>query len=140
MSEEKASTEVSNAGSIPSLKITTEEPQAKRSLDETKELYTAFRQKNAKDWLDALSSRSKKKPSEEQLAFLRAVISRCTDEKADETGPQKFYSEPARLILHGVPGASASLNLSLKDTQAYVLGKHQYTLLRNKLLKRFQKF
>ena len=51
------------------------------------------------------------RPSEEQQAFLQAVIDRCLREACEEAEDKPFRSEPLRTFLHGVPGAGKSQTL-----------------------------
>ena len=51
------------------------------------------------------------RPSEEQQAFLQAVIDRCPREACEEAEDKPFRSEPLRAFLHGVPGAGKSQTL-----------------------------
>ena len=45
-----------------------------------------------------------KHPSAEQLEFIEAVVKRCIAEALDEQRNVEYRSEPAHLLLHGVPG------------------------------------
>ena len=63
------------------------------------------RKKSANEWLRRLQADScKKRPSAEQLQFIQAVVDICVQEACEEQGNVEYRSEPARLILHGVPG------------------------------------
>ena len=78
-------------------------------------VYRHFSLKKANAWLRDLSTPAKEKistdakkkiPSAEQLVFLQEIIARCGKEAVELNENREFRSEPLRMLLHGVPGAS----------------------------------
>ena len=78
-------------------------------------VYRNFSLEKANAWLRELSTPAKKQtptdakkkiPSAEQLVFLQETIARCGKEAVELNENREFRSEPLRMLLHGVPGAS----------------------------------
>ena len=68
-------------------------------------LYQRFQKKSATEWLHRLKACSgTKRPSAEQLQFSEGIVKRCVEEAIEEQSHVEYRSEPARLLLHGVPG------------------------------------
>ena len=74
--------------------------------------YRNFSVAKANAWLRKLRTADKKKsPSEEQLACLQAIMTRCAIEAREVDENKEFRSEPLRMVLHGVPGAGKTQTL-----------------------------
>ena len=81
---------------------------ASLSVDKaSKLLYKDFSSDAAREWTEKLKAgRDGKKPSQEQLDCIHAIVERCTIEAIETDTNPEYRSEPLRMILHGVPGAS----------------------------------
>ena len=106
-----------------SLATSKEKPPAEAKEDDTEKLsskktketrlsYGKLTRLEADRWLANLTdSKNKKRPSEEQLACIRAIVDRCLQEQKEHGKNEEFRSEPLRMVLHGVPGAGKTQTL-----------------------------
>ena len=90
-----------------------EEPSTKTfgdGAEQARLVYGKFKLQKAHAWLRDVMA-EEKKPSDEQLSCIEAIISRCAEESREVDENNEFRSEPLRMLLHGVPGAGKTQTL-----------------------------
>ena len=77
-------------------------------MPEQRQVYVHLKEKSVREWLQKLQAETEP-PSEEQMAVLRSVIARCSQESMElrQQAP-RTCSEPLRACCLGIPGAGKS--------------------------------